>query len=77
MSLQAVFIPHTASFDKDQVIEKALEKDINDINFTDHVNGLSVDETVGKLLFVSNCYVHYSLSLFPFPYTFVLFLSYV
>jgi transcriptional/translational regulatory protein YebC/TACO1 len=39
---KAIFIPQTSSYDKDLIIEKAIESDMDDVNFLDEVNGIEL-----------------------------------
>lgn len=46
---QAVFLPQSG-YDKDTILEKGIEKDIEDIEFVNHINGfVKEDEALGNL----------------------------
>lgn len=48
---QAVFLPQ-AGYDKDTILEKGIEKDIEDIEFVNHINGfVKEDEALGNKLY--------------------------
>jgi transcriptional/translational regulatory protein YebC/TACO1 len=50
---KAVFSPQPGGkFDKDMIFEKAIEKEIEDINFLPQINGLTIDNANSKIIFL-------------------------
>jgi hypothetical protein len=55
VSFKAIFSPQPGKFDKDLIFEKAIEKEIDDINFVPVINGLNLEDESGMIYMSYHC----------------------